>query len=69
MYLSVCSLRVLDSNFIYPSILPQGALFGWKNDYNVQLWPRNGADEEKAKKIIEFLKECRAYIGDVRRTT
>ena len=58
LYDKVCSTIEydVDQNFVFPSLLPQAALYGWKNDYSKIIWPRNGAKKKEADEIISFMK-------------
>ena len=37
-------------------MLPQGALYGWKSDFEMILWPRNDEGKKKADEMIQFMK-------------
>ena len=58
LYDKVCATLHYDvnENFVYPSVLPQGALYGWKSDFEMILWPRNDEGKKKADEMIQFMK-------------
>ena len=47
----------VNENFVYPSVLPQGALYGWKSDFEKTLWPRTGDEKKKADEMVQFMKK------------
>ena len=57
-YIQVCeTIRYnVDENFVYPSLLPQAALYGWKNSCSMKIWPKTGENKKIADELINFLK-------------
>ena len=53
----------VDNNYVFPCILPQGAMYGWKDNFNMKIWPRNGNKKEAADKIVEFMKKRKMITG------
>ena len=58
LYNKVCGTLQYDvnTNFVFPSILPQAALFGWKEDKEARIWPRNGSRKGAADDLVEFMR-------------
>ena len=48
-----------DENFLYPSIWPDAALFGWKENYSTKVWSKNNSENDtpNSKNIITFLEQ------------
>ena len=59
LYNKICGTLQYDVNvnFVFPSILPQAALFGWKEDKEIKIWPKDGFEKEAADNLVEFMKD------------
>ena len=46
-----------ETNFVYPSKLVDGALYGWNKNANFKIWPRNSNSSHKleAEEVIGIL--------------
>ena len=59
LYNKICGTLQYDVNvnFVFPSTLPQAALFGWKEDKEIKIWPKDGFEKEAADNLVEFMKD------------
>ena len=59
LYNKICQVTKFEFGcFVYPAVRPEFALYGWKEDKDITIWPNE--DENKAEeiqKMIDWMKE------------
>ena len=54
LYHSICrTIKFEVGGFVYPAVKPEFALYGWKEEKDIKIWPTE--DENEASKLQEML--------------